>query len=395
MDEKAVRNIGDLEPWLAELWDLRGTDLLLMAGAPPLIRVDQVIRPVTGGQTLSADEADRIIHAVVGADLVESLVGDREVDFAFSWQDKARLRCNAYHQRESCALALRMIPYEIPLFHDLGIPSVVEKLVNRPMGLIIVTGPTGSGKSTSIAAMIDYINKRRPCHIVTIEDPVEYVHFNHTAAVSQREVGSDTLSFNRALRSVLREDPDVLLVGEMRDLESVATTLTIAETGHLVFASLHTNDSAQALDRIVDIFPSDRRDQVQVQLAAVLEGVIYQRLLPRKSGGLVAAYEVLMANHAVRNLVREGKTGQLRNTIATHQAEGMQTMEMSLTSLVEQEVIDYEDALAISLHPKEVGKPPSVVPAVLGDGEASPPTQLSNPARSGESASEPPRVASV
>ena len=160
MDEKAVRNIGDLEPWLAELWDLRGTDLLLMAGAPPLIRVDQVIRPVTGGQALSADEADRIIHSVVGPDLVEGLVGDREVDFAFSWQDKARLRCNAYHQRESCALALRMIPYEIPLFHDLGIPQVVEKLVNRPMGLIIVTGPTGSGKSTSIAAMIDYINKR-------------------------------------------------------------------------------------------------------------------------------------------------------------------------------------------------------------------------------------------
>ena len=395
MDEKAVRNIGDLEPWLAELWDLRGTDLLLMAGAPPLIRVDQVIRPVTGGQALSADEADRIIHSVVGPDLVEDLVGDREVDFAFSWQDKARLRCNAYHQRESCALALRMIPYEIPLFHDLGIPQVVEKLVNRPMGLIIVTGPTGSGKSTSIAAMIDYINQRRPCHIVTIEDPVEYVHGNHRSAVSQREVGTDTLSFNRALRSVLREDPDVLLVGEMRDLESIATTLTIAETGHLVFATLHTNDWPRPSTASSTSSRPTAVTRVQVQLASVLEGVIYQRLLPRIGGGLVAAYEVLMANHAVRNLVREGKTRQLRNIISTHQSEGMQTMEMSLTSLVEQDVIDYEDALAISLHPKEVGKPPNVATAVPGNGEALPSTQLSNGARPGEPESEPPRVASV
>src|SRR3974390_803763 len=194
MDEKPVRHIEDIEPWIAELWDLRGTDLLLMAGAPPLIRVDQLIRPVTGGEELSAEEANRIIHNVVGEGLGVEYVDDREVDFAFSWQNKARLRCNAYHQRESCALALRMIPYEIPIFHDLGIPEVVQNLIKRPMGLIIVTGPTGSGKSTSIAAMIDAVNKRRPCHIVTIEDPVEYVHFNHRAAVSQREVGSDTLS---------------------------------------------------------------------------------------------------------------------------------------------------------------------------------------------------------
>ena len=202
------------------------------------------------------------------------------------------------------------------------------------MGLVIVTGPTGSGKSTTLAAMIDYINRYRRCHIVTIEDPIEYVHANHRSAVSQREVGTDTESFSRALRSVLREDPDVLLVGEMRDQESIATTLTIAETGHLVFATLHTNDSAQAIDRIVDIFPSDRREQIQVQLASTLEGVIYQRLVPRIGGGLVAAYEVLMANHAVRNLVREGKTRQLRNVVSTHQSEGMQTLEMGLNALM-------------------------------------------------------------
>jgi twitching motility protein PilT len=225
------------------------------------------------------------------------------------------------------------------------------------MGLVIVTGPTGSGKSTTLAAMIDYINRYRRCHIVTIEDPIEYVHANHRSAVSQREVGTDTESFQRALRSVLREDPDVLLVGEMRDLESIATTLTIAETGHLVFATLHTNDSAQAIDRIVDIFPSDRREQIQVQLASTLEGVIYQRLVPRIGGGLVAAYEVLMANHAVRNLVREGKTRQLRNVVSTHQADGMQTLEMGLNALMAEDLIEYDTALRVSLYPKEVARP--------------------------------------
>jgi twitching motility protein PilT len=250
-----------------------------------------------------------------------------------------------------------MIPYEIPGFADLGIPPVVERLVNLPMGLVVVTGPTGSGKSTSLAAMLDYINRNRRCHIVTIEDPIEYVHANHHSAVSQREVGTDTESFHRALRSVLREDPDVLLVGEMRDLESIAAALTIAETGHLVFATLHTNDSAQALDRIVDIFPSDRRDQIQVQLSSTLEGVIYQRLVPRVGGGLIAAYEVLTANHAVRNLVREGKTRQLRNVISTHQADGMQTLEMALSDLIGAGIIDYEAALKVSLYPKEIERP--------------------------------------
>jgi twitching motility protein PilT len=247
-----------------------------------------------------------------------------------------------------------MIPFEIPGFAQLGVPPAVERLVELPMGLVIVTGPTGSGKSTTLAAMLDYINRYRRCHIVTIEDPIEYVHANHRSAVSQREVGTDTESFDRALRSVLREDPDVLLVGEMRDQESIATTLTIAETGHLVFATLHTNDSAQALDRIVDIFPSDRRDQVQVQLASTLEGVVYQRLVPRIGGGLVAAYEVLIANHAIKNLIREGKTRQMRNVIATHQSEGMQTLEMGLNELMMSGLIDYEAALRVSFYPKEL-----------------------------------------
>jgi twitching motility protein PilT len=359
MREVVNRRIDDIESWLEELWDARGTDLLLTSNTPPMIRVDGEMRPVTDGAPLTHDRVEEIVHAVMGEEMVERFVAEREADFAFSWRENARLRCNAYHQRESCALALRMIPYQIPTFDELGLPKVVERLVNLPMGLVIVTGPTGSGKSTSLAAMLDYINRHRKCHIVTIEDPIEYVHRNHVAAVSQREVGSDTKSFQRALRSVLREDPDVLLVGEMRDLESIATTITIAETGHLVFATLHTNDSAQALDRIVDIFPSDRRDQIQVQLSAVLEGVVYQRLIRRVGGGLIAAYEVLTANHAVRNLVREGKTRQLRNVITTHQSEGMQTIEMALTDLIEAGQIDYEAALGVSLHPKEVGKPSS------------------------------------
>jgi twitching motility protein PilT len=399
MREIVSRHLADIEPWLEELWDLRGTDLLLMADTPPLIRVDQEIQPVDGGQMLTAAQAEGIIHAVMGEHLVERFVEEREVDFAFSWRDRARLRCNAYHQRDTCALALRMIPYEIPGFFELGIPPVVERLVNLPMGLVLVTGPTGSGKSTTLAAMLDYINRRRRCHIVTIEDPIEYVHSNHFSAVSQREVGADAHSFDRALRSVLREDPDVLLVGEMRDLESVATTITIAETGHLVFATLHTNDSAQALDRLVDIFPSDRRDQIQVQLSAVLEGVIYQRLVPRRDHGLIAAYEVLTANHAVRNLVREGKTRQIRNIITTHQTEGMQTLEMALTELIEQGVIDYEDAVRVSLHPKEVGKAPSPVSAtpgtsgVSGDGRVPPPP--TGYGRHGADAGAPPRVSSI
>ncbi len=354
--EGAPRVISDIEPWLEEVWRLKGTDLLITAGAPPLIRVDGHIQPVPGYAPLSVEGVGSIVESILGEDLVGRFEADREVDFAFSWQDKARLRCNAYHQREACAIAIRVIPYQIPGFEDLGIPPAVERLVNLPMGLVVVTGPTGSGKSTTLAAMLDYINRHRQCHIVTIEDPIEYVHGHKSSAVSQREVGIDSHSFEKALRSVLREDPDVLLVGEMRDQESIATTLTIAETGHLVFATLHTNDSGQALDRIVDIFPSDRRDQVQVQLASTLEGVIYQRLVPRIGGGLVAAYEVLMANHAVRNLVREGKTRQMRNVITTSQQEGMQTLEMSLTALVQAGVIEHEAALRVSLYPKEIEK---------------------------------------
>src|SRR5262249_1236015 len=282
---------------------------------------------------------------------------EREVDFSFTYDNKARFRGSAYHQRGAIALTLRLIPLRIPTFEELGLPVAIRELASRPSGLVLVTGPTGSGKSTSLASILDFINQDRACHILTIEEPIEYLHTHGRSAVSQREVGEDTESFARALRSALREDPDVLLVGTMRDLDSIQTALTIAETGHLVFATLHTNDTAQALDRIVDVFPADRHPQIRVQLAASLAGVIHQRLLPALDGGMVAAFEVMLVNSAVRNLIREGKTGQLRNVVATHQAEGMQTLESDLTQLVHHGVLSYETAVGASLFPKEVERP--------------------------------------
>src|SRR4051812_17555654 len=331
-----------IDRYLEALWEAKGTDLLLTAGAPPLLRIDGKLEPFAGAERLSPAMLDKIVAKVLGDDLQALFDFEGEVDFSFSWKGQARFRGNAFRQRQSSALALRLIPFDIPTFEDLGLPPIVKDLVALPHGLILVTGPTGSGKSTTLASMIEHINQTRECHIITVEDPIEYLHHHKKSAVNQREIGEDTLSFQRALKSVLREDPDVLLLGEMRDLESIQAALTIAETGHLVFATLHTNDSAQALDRIVDVFPTDRRAQIQVQLAHVLAGVVYQRLMPKASGGLVAAFEVMVGNTAVRNLVREGKTGQLRNVVATHQSEGMRTLEMDLTRLVAEGVIDLE-----------------------------------------------------
>lgn len=346
-----------IDRYLAALWDAKGTDLLLTAGSPPLLRVDDEMRPVEGEPVLTATAVEKIVIGSLSEAQAAELRTGREIDFSFNWQDKARFRGNAFHQRRSLAVALRLIPFAIPSFEELGLPPAVEQLVTKPSGLILVTGPTGAGKSTTQASMIDYINERAARHILTIEDPIEYLHHHKRSAVNQREVGDDTDSFARALRSALREDPDVLLVGEMRDLESIQTTLTIAETGHLVMATLHTNDTAQAIDRIIDVFPGDRRTQIQVQMASCLAGVVYQRLLPRIGGGLVAAFELMIANNAIRNLIREGKSRQLRNVVATHQSEGMQTLEDSLSRLVAEGVVDYDVACGASLHPNEIRKP--------------------------------------
>jgi twitching motility protein PilT len=346
-----------LDAWLAELDERDGTDILLTHDSPPLLRVDGRLTPLAGAEPLTGEEIEIIARNQIKDQYGDRLHVGREVDFSFSWRHLARVRANAFYQRGNCSLSLRRIPMKIPTPVELGLPHVMGGILRNPSGIILVTGPTGSGKSTTMAAMVDTINRSRPCHIVTIEDPIEYLHTNRLAAISQREVGTDTESFDRALRSALREDPDVVMVGEMRDLESIAFALTIAETGHLVLATMHTNDSAQTIDRIVDVFPAERRPQIQVQLAGTLLAVIYQRLVPKVDSGMVAAYEVMVGVPAVRNLVREGKTRQLRNVVATHRADGMQTLEVALDALIQEGQIDYQTAVDASIYPQDIPKP--------------------------------------
>ncbi|TCC60343.1 type IV pilus twitching motility protein PilT [Kribbella pittospori] len=350
---------------LEELWNAGGTDLLLTAGMPPQIRVHGSLYSVSSTEVLTRDDTGRLLDEVLTAEQSAEWNTKHEHDFSFSWRDEARIRGNAFTQRGDVAVALRMIPRQIPTMDELGLPPVLYEFTRKHQGLVLVTGPTGSGKSTTLAAMIDRINTDRACHIITVEDPIEYVHDHKLSAVNQREVGSDTASFPDALRSALREDPDVLLVGEMRDLESIRFALTIAETGHLVFATLHTNDSAQSLARIIDVFPAEQQAQVRIQLAAALTGVVYQRLIPRIGGGLIAAYEVMVADAAVRNLIKEGKTHQLRNSVVTGQRDGMLTLEQSLSALVQNGFVSYDDAVARSLYPKDVEARPRLRAGVL------------------------------
>ncbi len=339
---------------LDALWAAGGTDLMLTVGLPPMLRVDGTLAPVPGHSALTEDDTEALLHEVLTEEQRDAWRASREYDFSFSWREHARVRGNAFTQRGRTAVALRMIPRSVPTPDDLGLPAALRELSLRHQGLILMTGPTGSGKSTTLASLIDLINSSRGCHIITVEDPIEYVHDHKRAAVNQREVGTDTGSFRDALRSVLREDPDVLLVGEMRDLESIAFALTVAETGHLVFATLHTNDTAQSLGRMIDVFPAEQQAQIRVQLAAALSCVVYQRLVPRAGGGMVAAYEVLVATPAVRNLVKEGKTHQLRNSLVTGARDGMVTLEQSLSQLVQQGIVTHEDALARSLYPQDI-----------------------------------------
>ena len=278
-------DIAGIEQYLTVLALHNATDLHLTAGAPPLLRIDGKLSPIDQ-PPLTADQVAELVLGLLDPELVTRFHDEKEIDFSFSWRDEIRFRANVFRQQGTVALALRAIPFDIPSFDELGLPPIMEYFAGLPQGLLLVTGPTGSGKSTTQASVIDFINHNRECHILTIEDPIEYVHVHRRSAVNQREVGIDTDSFERALRSALREDPDVILVGEMRDAETMQFALTIAETGHLVFATLHTNDAATALDRIVDVFPADRQAQIRVQLAAALAGVVSQRLIPRIGGGM-------------------------------------------------------------------------------------------------------------
>lgn len=341
------------DSWLNTATALDATDLHLSAGLQPMVRVGGSLVPIDTAPVLDEAQVEAVARQVLG-DQADQLDVLGDVDFSFAWGESARFRGNAFWQRGRVAISLRHIPTRVPTPDELGLPPVLDQFLEGASGLVIVTGPTGAGKTTTLASLIDQINRRRRCHIITLEEPIEYLHQHELAMVNQREVGSDVRTFAEGLRAALREDPDVLLVGEMRDIESIQATLTIAETGHLVFATLHTNDAAQAIDRIVDVFPADRRPQVQLQLAATLRAVVYQRLLPTLDGGQAAAFEVMIGTSAVANMVREGRSRQLRNTIATSQSEGMQTLEQSLTELVASGRVDYEVAAGASLHRKEV-----------------------------------------
>jgi twitching motility protein PilT len=303
---------------------------------------------------LTPADAERLLRAIIDPADWKKLLKRRQVDFAFTWRNHARIRGNAFFQRDSLAAAFRLLPLEIPGFELLGVPESVHRLIERNQGLILVTGPTGSGKSTTLAAMIDLLNKTRPYHIITFEDPIEYIHKHRMSIVDQRQVGDDTPSFAEGLRSAFREDPDVILIGEMRDLDTISTALTIAETGHLVLATLHTNDAPQAINRIVDSYIGAQQQQVRVQLAGCLAGVIYQQLIPAIGGGRVAAFEVLVANMAVRAMIKDGKTDQIRSVLLTGLAQGSQTLERSLNGLLRAGMVTERDARARSQYPADV-----------------------------------------
>lgn len=356
-------NAGPIDGLIRELWDRGATDIHITAGSPPMLRIDGELTPVHAHGPLSEEEIEELAGEMLPQEMQDEFLRNRQFDFSFSWGDTTRFRGNMFRQQGAIGMALRAIPYEIPTMEELLLPPILGDLCRKRQGLVLMTGPTGSGKSTTQAAMIDRINEYQARHILTLEDPVEYLHRHKRSIVSQREVGADTATFQDGLKAALREDPDVVLVGEMRDPESIATTLTVAETGHLVFATLHTNDASTALDRIIDVFPAERQAQIRVQLAASLNAVVAQRLVPKAEGrGMIAAFEILLSNQPVRGLIREGKTHQIRNVMAQSVREGMQTLEQSLSVLVAHGLITYEDAVERSVVPKEVRGAPAPDP---------------------------------
>jgi len=347
--------VNSIEEALERLTQVSASDLLLSCGSPPRMRKDGRLELLDPSEpVLTPPDTERLLKEMIQPGDWKILQKRRQVDFAFTWRDRARIRANAYYQRDSLAAAFRVLPLEIPGFELLGIPESVHRLMQRQQGLILVTGPTGCGKSTTLAAMLDHINKTRPHHIITFEDPIEYIHKHRLAIVDQRQVGDDTPSFAEGLRSAFREDPDVVLIGEMRDLETISTALTMAETGHLVLATLHTNDAPQAINRIVDAYVGAQQQQVRVQLAGCLAGVIYQQLIPAVGGGRVAAFEILIANTAVKSMIKEGKTEQIRSVLQTGLRDGSQTLERSLNGLLRAGMITERDARDRSLYPAEI-----------------------------------------
>jgi len=332
-----------------------GSDLHITTNSPPQVRIDGVLRQMNL-PPLTPTETKQLSYSILTDNQKHRLEENLEIDLSFGLKGLARFRANIFHQRGAIAAVFRQIPFEIRGFRELGLPAVIERMCEKPRGLVLVTGPTGSGKSTTLAAMLDKVNRERHEHIVTVEDPVEYLHSHKNCIVNQREIHADTHSFENALRSALRQDPDVVLIGEMRDLETVETALRIAETGHLTFATLHTNSAAQSINRIIDVFPAHQQAQIRAQLSLVLEGILCQALLPRTGGkGRALAMEILVPSAAIRNLIREDKVHQIYGMMQAGQAKhGMQTFNQSLAVLYFRRTITLETAMARSSHPEEL-----------------------------------------
>lgn len=346
---ESTQEAAEIYPEMRELLELvvekKASDLLITVGVPPVIRVNGELVS-TDFKTSTPSDVKCLIHSILNEEQKEYLQENRELDLSIDIEGIARFRVNAYWQRDSLAAAIRYVPVRIPTLRELDLPPIIADLARKDQGLILVTGPTGSGKSTTLAAMVDIVNNERACHIVTIEDPVECLHTHKKSIVDQREVGNDTKSFANALRHVLRQDPDVILIGEMRDLESISAGLTAAETGHLVLSTLHTNSASQTVDRMIDVFPPHQQPQVRLQLSVALQAVLAQELLPRADiNGMIPAVEVMICNAAVQNLIREKQTAQLYSVIETGAKQGMQTMDQALIKLYQTGKISYESAL--------------------------------------------------
>jgi twitching motility protein PilT len=358
----------DFSELLLEVVAKKASDLHLTAGAPPMLRLRGALVPVEGKARLTATDTREIIYAILNSSQRQRLETEWQIDFAYSIPGHARFRVNAYFQRGTIGAAFRLIPAETVPIEQLGLPPVIREFARKPRGLVLVTGPTGSGKSTTLASLINEINETRDEHIMTIEDPIEFLHRHKKCIVNQRELGSDAQSFAMALKAALRQDPDVILVGEMRDMETIGTALTAAETGHLVFATLHTQDAPQTVDRIIDVFPPAQQGQVRAQLSIGLQGIVTQTLVPTVDGrGRCVAAEVLVPTSGVRNLIREGKTHQIYSLIQTGASHGMQTMDASLAGLVRANRISLAVAKTRSSNPDELTKlvemPPDMVRA--------------------------------
>ncbi len=346
----------NIKQLLQLVFDSKASDLHIISGIPPTLRIDGELKPITSEAVLTPEVLSSLLAEVLTSEQLERLTVNREIDFSMPFSEKARFRVNAYTQKGSLAAAFRIIPLDIPTIDALSLPKILHTFTNLRQGFVLITGPTGHGKSTTLASILNEINSNRAVHIVTIEDPIEFVLKSQKAIISQREMRTDTHSWDVALKSVLREDPDVVLVGEMRDYETIAAALTVAETGHLVFATLHTNSASQTVDRIVDVFPEEQQRQVKLQLSNVLEAVFSMRLLPAIGQGRLPAYEVMLGTTAIKTAIREGKSHQIESIIQTSQEAGMSSLELSLAAMVKEGKITVETAQSWSLRPEELNR---------------------------------------